>query len=58
MPQPCKVCLTEHDEEIHAATTRVSAWFRDQVTKHLLDAADAPTLSEVENGPAAQLSAA
>ena len=29
----CRVCLGEHDEEIHAATLSVRSWFRDEVTK-------------------------
>jgi hypothetical protein len=58
MAQACKLCLTEHDEEIHAATNRVYAWFRVQVTKHLLDAAEDPTLSGAEKSVAPQLSAA
>jgi len=29
----CKVCLCQHDEEIHAATLSVREWFRDEVTK-------------------------
>jgi hypothetical protein len=28
----CRVCLGKHDDEIHAATLRVKAWFRDWVT--------------------------
>ena len=31
----CKICLTEHDEEIHAATLRVHDWLRVQVTRYL-----------------------
>jgi hypothetical protein len=58
MAQDCKVCLTQHDEEIHAATNRVYAWFRGEVTRHLVDAADYPTLNEVEKNAAPQLSAA
>jgi hypothetical protein len=46
MAQDCTVCLVEHDEEIHAATTRVHAWFRTQVTKHLHYAADDPMANE------------
>ncbi len=30
MPE-CKICLGPHDDEIHAATLRVRAWFRSQV---------------------------
>ncbi|HLH19740.1 MAG TPA: hypothetical protein VKX45_21130 [Bryobacteraceae bacterium] len=26
----CKVCLVEHDEEIHAATLRLRAWLRER----------------------------
>ena len=46
--QDCKVCLAQHDEEIHAATSRVHAWFRAQVTQDWHDAADDPMLSEGE----------
>lgn len=35
--QDCKVCLVMHDEEIHAATLGVKAWFQDQVTKNFVD---------------------
>ena len=28
----CRVCLTAHDDAIHAATLRVRQWFREQVT--------------------------
>lgn len=27
----CKVCLVKHDNEIHEATLRVRAWFKDWV---------------------------
>ncbi len=30
----CKVCMMEHDEEIHDATLSVRHWFAWQVTKH------------------------
>jgi hypothetical protein len=33
----CKVCLVPHDEEIHAATLEVKAWFLDQVTKNFVN---------------------
>jgi len=46
MHQECRVCLAQHDEEIHAATNRVHGWFRAQVTKHLQDAPDDQMLSE------------
>jgi hypothetical protein len=58
MTQDCKVCMAQHDEEIHAATNRVLGWFRAQVTKHLHDAADDPMLSEGEEFGAPQLNAA
>jgi len=58
MSQSCKVCLVEHDEEIHAATNRVHAWFRAQVTQDLGDAADYPMLSEGEKLGVSQLNAA
>ena len=33
----CRVCLSEHDEEIHSATLAVRAWYRSEVTKYLGD---------------------
>jgi len=35
MTKPCKACLSEHDEETHAATNRVHEWFRAKVTRYL-----------------------
>jgi hypothetical protein len=32
-PRPCKICLVQHDDEIHEATLSVRGWFRDQVTQ-------------------------
>ena len=58
MAQDCKVCLTQHDEEIHAATNRVYTWFRSEITRHLVDPADHPTLNEMEKNAPPQLSAA
>jgi len=29
----CRVCLGQHDDEIHAATLSVHRWFRGEVTK-------------------------
>ena len=58
MTQDCKICLAQHDEEVHAATNRVLGWFRDQVTKHLHEAADDPMLSEAEELGASQLNPA
>jgi hypothetical protein len=34
-PSYCRVCLDEHDDEIHAATTTVRARFRHEVTRYL-----------------------
>jgi len=31
--RPCKVCLVQHDDEIHAATLSVHDWFHEQVTQ-------------------------
>jgi len=58
MTQDCKVCLAQHDEEIHAATARVLGWFRAQVPKHLYDATDDPMLSEAKELGTPQFSAA
>jgi hypothetical protein len=58
MTQACKVCLVQHDEEIHAATDRVHGWYRAQVTKYLHDPADDPMLSKREEPGAPQLNAA
>ena len=30
----CRVCLGEHDDEIHAATVSVHSWYRAYVTRH------------------------
>jgi len=30
-PKICRVCLLEHDEEIHAATLSVRDWLREEV---------------------------
>jgi hypothetical protein len=37
MLNECKVCLGEHDEEIHEATLGVRGWFHHQVTRWLED---------------------
>ena len=58
MSLSCKVCMVEHDEEIHAATSRIHAWFRVQVTQDLGDAAEGPMLSEGEELGAPRLNAA
>jgi hypothetical protein len=31
----CKVCLVEHDEEIHAATLSLRQWLREKVIRAL-----------------------
>jgi hypothetical protein len=58
MTQTCKVCLAQHDEEVHAATDRVHGWFRALVTKHLPEAGDDPMLSEEQELGAPRLNAA
>jgi hypothetical protein len=58
MTQPCKACLAQHDEEIHAATNRVHGWFRAQVTKHLRDAEDDTMRSKAEELGSPRLNAA
>ena len=42
MVQDCKVCLAQHDEEIHAATNRVLDWFGARVNRYLREAANEP----------------
>ena len=29
----CRVCMGQHEQEIHEATTRIRRWFRSEVTK-------------------------
>lgn len=29
----CRICMGQHEQEIHEATTRVRRWFRGEVTK-------------------------
>ena len=48
MTLECKVCLAEHDEEIHDATRRVHAWFRAQVIQDFEDASGELALREGE----------
>jgi hypothetical protein len=31
----CRVCLGDHDDEIHQATLRVRQWFRHEVLRKL-----------------------
>jgi hypothetical protein len=35
----CKVCLIEHDEEIHAATLRLREWLRERVRERVAEPA-------------------
>lgn len=35
MQKDCKVCLVEHDEEIHEASVRLHEWLRYKVTRNL-----------------------
>jgi hypothetical protein len=35
--RPCKICMVQHDDEIHAATLSVHQWFRDQVVQGFWD---------------------
>jgi hypothetical protein len=32
----CRVCLVEHDEDIHAATLSVHKWYRGYVTRYFV----------------------
>lgn len=58
MTQVCKVCLAQHDEEIHAATNRVHRWFRVHVTEFLDGVAHDPMPSLGEEVGAPELNAA
>lgn len=58
MSRACKVCLVEHDDEIHAATNRVHAWLRAQVMTGLGEAADDLLLSNGDEAAEPQLNAA
>jgi hypothetical protein len=35
LQRECTLCLGPHDEEIHAATTRVRAWLRSEMARRL-----------------------
>lgn len=48
MIRACKICLAQHDEEIHAATNRVHGWFRVLVTEYL-DLLDRPAPDPMPN---------
>ena len=58
MSRACKVCLVQHDDEIHAATNRVHAWLRAQVRTGLDEAADDLVLSNGDEPAVPQLNAA
>jgi hypothetical protein len=58
MTRNCKICLAQHDEQIHAATIRVHEWFRAKVTKHVNLSADDRMMSEGEELTGPQLNAA
>ena len=34
-PRECRICLGEHEEDIHTATVNVREWFHFQVVKNL-----------------------
>ena len=42
----CKVCLVEHDPEMHEATLRLHEWLRERVERSIT------TLEPVEEAPA------
>ena len=31
----CRLCLTQHDEEIHEATIRLHTWMRDEILRQI-----------------------
>jgi len=41
MNQNCRICLGQHEDEVHAATARVHEWFRMQVNRSFQSYADA-----------------
>jgi hypothetical protein len=44
-PRPCRVCLVQHDDEIHAATLSVRSWFHEQVTQGFYEEYDEQNLA-------------
>jgi hypothetical protein len=38
----CRICLVEHDEQIHAATVSIHEWLHEQVMLSLYDFTEAP----------------
>ena len=47
MKRDCKVCLVEHDEEIHAATMSIREWLRSRVLRSFNDDEALPEIQEV-----------
>jgi hypothetical protein len=33
----CRVCLGEHEDDIHSATLSVHAWYRGHVTRYFVE---------------------
>ena len=45
LPQnDCRVCCGPHDDEIHAATSRVHEWFRKEMARRTGSPEDQPAL--------------
>lgn len=54
--RPCKICLVQHDDEIHAATISVRTWFRNQVTQGFYDdPVEVPVVADTNVAPTAQV---
>jgi len=47
----CKVCLVQHDEDLHQATLSVRQWFHSEVVRRLEDYSDAE-VTEIRTEPA------
>ena len=52
-PKTCRVCLVEHDDEIHAATLSVLDWFHEQVTQSFREEPEFVPAAEQGEAPAA-----
>ena len=48
MLKECRICLGEHNDEIHAATLSVRSWFHFQVTQWLDEKPSAPAFEVPE----------
>jgi len=57
MGQNCRICLGQHDDEVHAATERVHEWLREQV-ELVLHAASQDAASEAGDTAARKRDAA